>query len=297
MTTPYHEGELAVQARAGMQGMAARVGRSIAPQLTPPLAIFLARQEFLILAAPDAEARPWATVLSGPPGFLHPEGAHTLTVHVQIGNDDPVGVYLRGGTEVGLLAIDLATRQRVRVNGVIEVTGGTLTVHVQRAYGNCPKYIQRRDAEVTLSTGEGVTSDTPGLTDPQRALVAAADTLFIATAYPLGGTDASHRGGPPGFVQVHGSRLEVPDYAGNAMFNTLGNVEATGRAGLLFLDFERDRALHLTGTAQIVWDEDRLRAHPGAQRLVDFTVERAIERPAGTHRTWTLREASPFNPA
>ena len=61
----------------------------------------------------------------------------------------------------------------------------------------------------------------------QRAWVAAADTFFIASAAPGGGADASHRGGNPGFVRVRdAATLEWPDYSGNTMFNTLGNITA-----------------------------------------------------------------------
>lgn len=298
MTTPYHEGELAVQAHAGVQGMAARVGRSIAPHLTPPLATFLAHQEFLVIAALDTQNRPWATVLSGPPGFLQIQDAHTLAMQARFGPHDPVEEHLCVGVPLGVLAIDLATRQRVRVNGTLVATGEALVLHIQQAYGNCPKYIQKRTNEAV-----GVDRPTPfhaafdELSPDALALIHEADTFFVATAHPSGGADASHRGGRPGFVRALDSRrLEFPDYAGNAMFNTLGNIEATGRAGLLFLDFTRDHTLHLTGTARVVWDEHRLSAHPGAERLVEFTVERAITRTPATGRLWTLREASPHNP-
>ena len=88
-----------------------------------------------------------------------------------------------------------------------------------------------------------------------RALVAGADTFFIATWHPGGGADASHRGGRPGFVRVLDDRtLEFPDYPGNNMFNTLGNLVGHPRAGLLFVDFERGDLLQLTGRAKIRWE-------------------------------------------
>ena len=65
------------------------------------------------------------------------------------------------------------------------------------------------------------------LSAAQRARIGAADTFFIASAHPEGGADASHRGGRPGFVRVTGQRsLAFPDYPGNNMFNTLGNLTA-----------------------------------------------------------------------
>ncbi len=108
----------------------------------------------------------------------------------------------------------------------------------------------------------------PGLAEAQRAWIRRADTFFIATSHPEAGADASHRGGMPGFVRVEGDRLVWPDYAGNAMFNTLGNIALHPRAGLVFPDFEAGATLQLTGRAAVDWDRDRAGSFPGAERLV-----------------------------
>lgn len=90
-------------------------------------------------------------------------------------------------------------------------------------------------------------------------------------------TDASHWGGNPGFVQVSGDRLRWPDYRGNAMFNTLGNLESYPRAGLLFPDFETGATLQLTGRASIDWDSAHAAASPGAERIVEFIIDEVVE--------------------
>ncbi len=84
----------------------------------------------------------------------------------------------------------------------------------------------------------------------ESALVARSDTFFIASQYSevdgdwTHGVDVSHRGGKPGFVIVaHETELLFPDYTGNCMFNTLGNIVVNPRCGLLFLDFETGQAL------------------------------------------------------
>jgi hypothetical protein len=113
--------------------------------------------------------------------------------------------------------------------------------------------------------------------------VASSDTFFIATAHPEAGADASHRGGNPGFVEVSGdgTTLLWPDYSGNAMFNTLGNLVADPSAGLLFLDGKRGGALQITGAAEILWDGPDVRRLPGAERAVRFRVaEVSRPRPA-----------------
>jgi hypothetical protein len=107
-------------------------------------------------------------------------------------------------------------------------------------------------------------------------LIARADTFFLGTTHPERGTDASHRGGPPGFVRVERSSLWWPDYAGNNMFNSLGNLATDPTAALLFLDFSTGATLHLSGTARLEWttpEEDGDDA--GTGRRVRFTLEQA----------------------
>jgi uncharacterized protein len=132
----------------------------------------------------------------------------------------------------------------------------------------------------------------------QQRLIRQADTFFIASHHPEGGTDASHRGGHPGFVSVlNDDRLVWPDYAGNTMFQTLGNISVNPHAGLLFIDFERGRTLQLTGRASILWDRKRTAEFAGAERLVEFDVDEVVEI-AGAHSLeWRFLDYSPENPA
>jgi hypothetical protein len=76
---------------------------------------------------------------------------------------------------------------------------------------------------------------------------------------------------------VEGNRLVGPDYAGNMMYNTLGNIAAHPRAGVLLPDFESGGVLQLTGRAAIEWDPSRVAAVAGAERLVELEVEEAVE--------------------
>jgi predicted pyridoxine 5'-phosphate oxidase superfamily flavin-nucleotide-binding protein len=118
--------------------------------------------------------------------------------------------------------------------------------------------------------------------------VAGADTFFVASWHPAGGADASHRGGQPGFVRVPDERtLEFPDYPGNNMFNTLGNLAGHPRAGLLFVDFERGDLLQITGRAEIRWEPET---------ALRVTVEEVLETPGGSPLRFELVEPSPANP-
>ena len=116
------------------------------------------------------------------------------------------------------------------------------------------------------------------LTADQQAWISRSDTLYIASAHQETGADASHRGGEAGFVRGEGAnRLALPDYSGNNMFNTLGNLAVDPRCGLLFIDGPSGSTLQLRGRATLLWDDPRIAAMPGAERLVEIEVEEVTE--------------------
>jgi PPOX class probable FMN-dependent enzyme len=85
-----------------------------------------------------------------------------------------------------------------------------------------------------------------------RRLIAAAPMLFVATFSEDGRCDVSPRGGPPGFVTVlDEDHLAIPDATGNRRLDTLENVVATGRAGLVFVIPGRDTTLRVNGAARV----------------------------------------------
>jgi predicted pyridoxine 5'-phosphate oxidase superfamily flavin-nucleotide-binding protein len=297
---PFHDGEITVQERAGVRAGATKIGRSIDDEIAPAAAHFLAQRYTLYLGTLDGAGRPWASQLFGPPGFVGAVDGRTVRIDATPAPGDPVLENLRADPHVGLLAIDLATRRRFRVNGTATVgTDGTILVSVAQAYGNCPKYIQRREpVEVRPAPADPTrVARHRSLTATARAQIARADTFFLATANPADGADVSHRGGRPGFVEVASdTRLVWPDYQGNMMFMSLGNVAVHPFAGLLFVDFETGDVLQLTGRAAIDWDAAHAATVPGAERLVTFDVDELIAAPAASPLRWRLVEASPTNP-
>lgn len=112
-------------------------------------------------------------------------------------------------------------------------------------------------------------------TDEDRAFIERSAMVFVATADDQGFPDCSYKGGLPGFVRVLDERtLCIPDYDGNGMYRSWGNVLVNPRVGLLFLDFERQKRLRVNGTAHIDPD-DPLRAEcPGAVFIIRVTAER-----------------------
>jgi predicted pyridoxine 5'-phosphate oxidase superfamily flavin-nucleotide-binding protein len=274
----FHEGELAVQRRAGVERNAERIGHSIHGEIPELARRFAVEREFLLLGAADAAGRVWATLLRGPRGFVTVPADDVLRVAALPGPEDPLAATLAGPAEVGTLLIDPATRRRMRLNGRARPDGaGGLEITAREVYANCPKYIHPRAVHLPgAAPSRAARSDR--LSPDQVAWLSATDTLFLATRHPDAGADVSHRGGERGFVKVPAAdRLLIPDYAGNMMFNTLGNVAADGRAGLLLVDFETGRTLQLTGSARIQWDPAVVRALPGAERVLEVEVEGVVE--------------------
>jgi hypothetical protein len=265
----FHDGEVEVQNRAGVRAVAdSRVGMLDPADLHDGVLRFLADRTFATMSARDAEDRLWVTALEGPAGFL--EGSpDRLKISAAPRKGDPL-YSLPIGQSVGLIAIEFATRRRFRLNGALEVAGDdVLEVALDQAFGNCPKYIHPR--ELHLADGPEVAVDeesTSALSPDQEAFVRAADTMFLGTTHPARGNDVSHKAGPAGFVEVRGSELWWPDFVGNDMFNSLGNLTVDDTAALWFGDFATGRTLHLSGRASTDWAASTVTG-----RAVRFTVE------------------------
>jgi predicted pyridoxine 5'-phosphate oxidase superfamily flavin-nucleotide-binding protein len=306
--SPFHAAELAVQTRVGVAARADAGGRrGIRDHLPEPHREFFAELPWLLLGGLDGQGQPWATVRWGAPGFVTAPASRTLRVQPDAAPGDPLLGHLQAGAPLGLLGIAPHTRRRNRVNGVIAAhTQGVLEIAVQQSFGNCAKYIQSRTARRieagTRRAGAEVAEVTraPHLGPAERALLARSDTFFIASAHMdsavpgARGADMSHRGGPPGFIRVNDERtLTVPDFAGNAFFNTLGNLSHDPRAGLLFIDFENGDLLHVAAHAEIIWDGPEVARVVGAQRLVRFHVREVRRRAGALPFSWSAAQLAP----
>jgi predicted pyridoxine 5'-phosphate oxidase superfamily flavin-nucleotide-binding protein len=130
-----------------------------------------------------------------------------------------------------------------------------------------------------------------------REFIEARDMFFIATTDTDGHPTCSYKGGEPGFVRVVDERtLAFPNYDGNGMYLTMGNLLANPHVGLLFLDFEGRRRLRLEGTASIDDDDPLVAEYPEAQFVVRVRAERVYPNcPRYIHR-YRLVERSRFVP-
>ncbi|MHA1528693.1 MAG: flavin-nucleotide-binding protein, partial [Alphaproteobacteria bacterium] len=212
--SPFHQGEKAIQSRLGIGEKAEKLGRRmIRDHMPDEHQAFFSGLPLLIVGTVDSVGRPWASALAGAPGFVRADGPRALEVAAQPIYGDPLGEALVDGADIGALGIEFHSRRRNRVNGKVGGAGPDgFRIQVTQSFGNCPKYIQARqpapqDAIASMGEKRPVHRG-EALTREQAAIVARADTLFIASQFSEGaddwshGVDVSHRGGKPGFALV-----------------------------------------------------------------------------------------------
>ncbi len=274
----FHEGEITLQQRLGVDDKLAKIGPKYIRTFMPDQhRQFFEQLPFVLVGGVDQQGHPWATFLSGQSGFIQSPNDTHLNIGAKLPAGDPLEGALTGGQKVGLLGIELSTRRRNRLNGLIARTDQeSLTLRVEQSFGNCPQYIHPRNVQFSPQheTSESVKQHET-LTDDLSEVVNKANVFFIAsrsaelTQDTKSGVDVSHRGGKKGFVHIlDGSTLVFPDYPGNRFFNTLGNIQSDPRVGLLFFDFENSRTLQIKGHAQILWS--------GNERDVQIDIQQVI---------------------
>lgn len=303
--SPFHEGELEVQKRAGEEEAAEANSPMMIGHLYSGALNFIRHQQMAILSTRAADGHRWASVVFGPKGFLEPNGLESLRIAVPAAERDardPLWRNLEADSRLGVLIIELANRRRLRINGDARLTETEILLEVTQSFPNCPKYITKRELEVELAeVPDAGSTVSEGSILPARIqkMIEAADVLFLATGHAERGNDASHRGGSPGFLEVIGNNtLRLPDYSGNGLFNTLGNMVGDPQVGLLLPDFEHGRQLQLTTTAKILWNHaDPEGKTGGTNRFVEFAISRWLERPLPARLKSAVVGYSPYNPA
>ena len=298
MSSPFHPGEQQIQQRLGVREKLEAIGRRVIRDHMPEQhREFFAMLPWLLVGSLDDDGQPQASVLWGKAGFLNSPQPKRLIVNARPEADDPLTANLREGASLGLLGIEPPTRRRNRLNGRITAPRKDgFAVDVRESFGNCPKYIQRRDWQSQKRQG-GAMYQGDGLNAHWLELALTSDTLFIASRHERD-VDISHRGGPPGFVRLgEDGRLWLPDYSGNLMFNTLGNLLLEPRCALLWIDFNSGDLLHLEAMAELVWPEQyREPAAPGAARQIALTPGRWRLRKSRLPLAFGATEPSPHLP-
>ena len=305
VSSPWHRGEIALQRLLGLEERMDEVGRRLVrAHLIDQHMEFYPLLPMVVLGAVDLNGDVWATIRTGPPGFLHALDAKRLAVELNRDADDPAEIGMDDGSALALLGIDLGTRRRNRLNGSLRRRSGGLDLFVKQSFGNCPKYIHLRESRffsdpAAPSCVPPVESST--LEGAARILVHQADTFFVATYADISEIreiDVSHRGGRTGFVHVgKDGCLTIPDFSGNRFFNTLGNIILNPRAGLCFPDFSSGSLLQMSGEAELLFEHPGGRPIDGAERYWRFRPRRIVWRERVLPIRCDMKELSPFTRA
>lgn len=129
--------------------------------------------------------------------------------------------------------------------------------------------LQRRFGTDALAAAELQSIVHTEMTETDQNLVRGAEMFWLASVDADGCPTVSFKGGAPGFVRVSDSRtLLFPSYDGNGMFHSMGNIEATGSIGMLFMNLEQPTRLRVHGSAVLVHDEELVALWPGAELVV-----------------------------
>ena len=241
---PYHDGQREIQGEANSIRAADKLSTWVGP-----VADYANEADLIVLASADANTLHIAA-LSGPAPLATAtagDGAITVSLPRALTSHLPME------RPWGGIVINPATARRSRVAGHPMLNGAHVEVPCTVAFTNCRKYMTP-----TSSTGTslhlGPADHEARATDDTWVIetVTRGETAFLITATPDGVADASHRGGPPGFLRYDatGGTIAWTEYLGDGMFVSTGNVRRVSRFALIVLDYESGDAVRLDGTAR-----------------------------------------------
>ncbi len=303
--TIYNQGEQLLQKRFGEQKMAAQVEKAVKNNIVPGAIAFIQNQPMVVISTTDANGNIWVSMLINNFGFAKIAGPEKLILSIEklrTSKEDVLFENIKTPTKVGSIFIELGSRRRFRINGKATLKEGRISLEVNEAYPNCPKYIQRRVLQLPKERIALQTEITKGevLTKKHEFWINNTDTLFVGSQGKDGKMDASHRGGNYGFIEIlPNGLLKIPDYTGNSMYNTLGNFVENSNAGLLFFNFKANKVLQLSGKASLLFDqqeENDLKKTTNTGRYWIFETKHWIETTNFSDATWNYEDASTFNP-
>ncbi|PWY78285.1 oxidoreductase FAD-binding protein [Aspergillus heteromorphus CBS 117.55] len=317
-TIPFHDGEKKMH---NLMHVPPQDNPTV-PSLSYGAGYLLRKAPLLAIGTVDDQGRPWTTVWGGEEGFANPVAESTMEVHTPVDrcHDPVVGTLLRDSAEhdgkiwSGLI-VDLEARKRAKLHGR-QISGtldsgakgsvpglgmAHLSLHIDASLGNCPKYMNRKHIIPALPAPKLI-SDSPQLSSEAIDLLHRADCLFVSSTHSNTDMDTNIRGGPPGFVRVvsnepSGAVFAYPEYSGNRLYQTLGNLQTNPSAGYVFPDFETGNALYVTGQTQILVGRDAAHVLPRSNLavLVTVTAARYVERSLSFRGI--AGEPSPYNPS
>jgi hypothetical protein len=233
----YHRGQIEVQEEANSRDLADHMAHWVGPAVE-----FAEMADLLVFASQAGDGTLQLTAVSGPAPLVEMDGDSALRLTTP-------GLKLPAGL-VGGLAINLGERRRVRLNGEVRNKGGQASLEVEEAFTLCRKYLAPSvSAAASVTAGPADRREIP-LDDPWLAdVISRSETAFLASVTPEGAPDVAHRGGQAGFLEFDPAarRLSWPEYLGDGVFKSAGNVRATSNVTLLALDLETGDAAEVIG--------------------------------------------------
>jgi len=262
MDSTFHEGQLIVQKITGESEIAKTRIPMIRKSLHTTFIPFIEQQVLVFLGSKDSDENIWLSLLVGKRGFIKVPSISEITFDVAAINSDVEDVFfknIKNNPTVGILFYEADRRARYRAWATTRIEKNQLCFDIKMGYPSCPKYIQREfiktTKEVKVETSEHKKGTT--LNELEKEWITKAHTFFIATQNNKGDIETSHRGGNPGFIEIlEDGLLRVPDYFGNSMFSTLGNIFQNPKAGLLFVDYTKGETLQLSGLANLEFEQN-----------------------------------------
>jgi len=268
----YHAGQIAIQEEAKTRHVADKLAHWMGP-----VGEFALGADLLLLATTGADGVLSFTVLSGEPPLVGIAGDSELRLRF------PPGLAPLSQTPVacGGLAISLGQARRARINGTLIPNDGHSELAAAETFTLCRKYMAPSLALEERPHLGPVSCEPLALDDPWLAgLLAKAETSFLASVSPDGGPDVAHRGGPPGFLalDVAEQRLTWPEYVGDGVFKSAGNVRATGTMTLLVPDHDSGDGVELVGRGDYrsIRPERRQRLDALVQHRDPFPIQGVI---------------------
>lgn len=316
----WHEGEVA------MHNLVKDPGKDnpTSPFLTPFAASVLLSSPLLAVGTLDSSGRPWTSLWGGESGFSRAVSQSVIGVKVPVDRRfDPVATILFGedadgevvhsrgpGRMLGGLAINLQARRRVKLFGrfaagalapTIDGAGELqMAVKIEQSLGNCPKYLNRKEIRPQIPNASLESTFLP-LAEGACDLILRSDLFFVSSSHHETDMDTNHRGGPEGFVRVLSNTKDDcsivwPEYSGNRLYQTLGNLQTTPKAGLIFPDFKTGDVLYMTGKTEILFGHQASEVLSRCNLAVKLQIEEAKFVRNGLAFSATEGEMSPYNP-
>lgn len=285
MFESYHAGQLAIQKKTGEEEIANRRLPKFQSTLHERSVRFIERQVLAFLGSEDASGDIWISLLVGERGFIHIPSLKEVKFDLSKVISNQSDIFFKNietNPIVGLLFHEAAKRSRYKAWGIARKEEDQVSFDITMGYKSCPKFIQREKIEVPEDSKSVSPAYQNGTTlgTSEREWISSAHTFFIATQTKKGEIETSHKGGNPGFIEIQENGvLRIPDYFGNSIYNTLGNIYENPKAALLFVDYKKGETLQITGKAALEFDQnsaDDLHKSGDTGRFLTFETKQWI---------------------